>query len=84
MSMISEELRDKAYIYPQVAPLLRNAADTIEVLSEKAREPKQGEWISNHDGYWICSECGLRVLIYAKGNYCPNCGAKMKGAKDTE
>lgn len=24
-------------------------------------EPKQGEWISNHDGYWICPECGLRV-----------------------
>lgn len=42
----------------------------------------QGEWISNHDGYWVCSECGLRVLIYAKGNYCPNCGARMKGADD--
>lgn len=38
-----------------------------------------GEWISNHDGSWNCSECGLRVLIYAKGNFCPNCGARMKG-----
>ena len=38
-----------------------------------------GKWISNHDGSWNCSKCGLRVLIYAKGNYCPNCGAKMKG-----
>lgn len=42
----------------------------------------QGEWISNHDGSWNCSECGLRVLIYAKGNYCPNCGADMGGEKD--
>ena len=41
-----------------------------------------GKWISNHDGSWNCSECGLRVLIYAKGNYCPNCGAKMKGGVD--
>jgi len=40
----------------------------------------QGEWIPNHDGSWNCSECGLRVFIYAKGNYCPNCGARMKGA----
>ena len=40
--------------------------------------PKRGEWVSNHNGYWDCSECGLRVLIYAKGNFCPNCGADMR------
>ena len=44
---------------------------------------KYGEWISNHDGSWNCSECGLRVFIYAKGNFCPNCGADMRG-KDNE
>ena len=43
---------------------------------------QNGRWVSNHDGYWICSECGLRVLIYAKGNYCPNCGADMRGEDD--
>ena len=48
----------------------------IEVLSV---DRPNGEWISNHDGSWNCSECGLRVFIYAKGNYCPNCGARMKG-----
>ena len=42
-------------------------------------KPKEGEWISKHNGYWTCSECGLSFLFYAKGNYCPNCGAKMKG-----
>ena len=52
--------------------LLRSAADTIEALNRLT-----GEWISNHDGSWNCSECGLRVFIYAKGNYCPNCGARM-------
>jgi len=52
-----------------------------QLEADKADRP-QGKWISNHDGYWICSECGLRVLIYAKGNYCPNCGAQMKGAGD--
>lgn len=46
----------------------------IEALSDRPT----GKWISNHDGLWNCSECGLRVLIYAKGNYCPNCGARMK------
>ena len=53
--------------------LLCSAADTIEALNRPT-----GEWVSNHDGSWNCSECGLRVFIYAKGNYCPNCGAKMR------
>ena len=51
----------------------------IEALST---DRPQGYWISNHDGSWNCSECGLRVLIYAKGNYCHNCGADMGGEKD--
>ena len=52
-----------------------------ELMAMIADRP-QGEWVSNHDGSWNCSECGLRVFIYAKGNYCPNCGARMKGADD--
>ena len=49
----------------------------IEVI-----EPKRGEWISLHNGKWKCSECRIEVLIYAKGNFCPNCGADMRGIKD--
>lgn len=55
--------------------------EQIEALPSADR--LTGEWVSNHDGSWNCSECGLRVFIYAKGNYCPNCGAKMnKGGED--
>ena len=56
--------------------------DWIDKLPSADRP--QGEWVSNHDGSWNCSECGLRVFIYAKGNYCPNCGARMKGADDAQ
>ena len=51
----------------------------IEALST---DRPQGYWISNHDGSWNCSECGLRVLMYAKGNYCPNCGADMRNSSE--
>ena len=44
--------------------------------------PKRGEWINLHNGKWKCSECGIEVLIYAKGNFCPNCGAKMREEDD--
>ena len=54
-----------------------------KLLALPSADRLTGEWVSNHDGSWNCSECGLRVFIYAKGNYCPNCGAKMnKGGED--
>ena len=91
MSMISEqieELRLMAEMFVNGEPygnLLRRAAGTIEMLSEKAREPKRGEWIEQED-CWQCSECGDEYVlevdvkpIDAKMYYCPYCGARMKG-----
>lgn len=54
----------------------RNAS---EIANKLSADRPHGEWISNHDDSWNCSECGLRVFIYAKGNYCPNCGCDMRG-----
>ena len=102
MSMISEqieELRLMAEMFVNGEPygnLLMRAADTIEMLSEKAREPKCGEWIDKGwKGDWQfetdgrgncwyeykCSECGY-IKRGGKSNYCPNCGAYMRERKD--
>ena len=68
---------------------LLNFSDELDKVYEKLRNAPsvvpsraEGEWVSKHNGYWTCSECGLSFLFYAKGNYCPNCGAKMKGAEN--
>lgn len=52
--------------------------------------PKQseGHWIENEDDFWVmCSECGTEFLddqigIVNTYNYCPFCGAKMKGGEE--
>ena len=54
-------------------------APTIDAVSEM-----RGEWVDQHEnghGFWVgvCSQCGEEKLV---DNYCPNCGARMKGAED--
>lgn len=100
MSMISDlvdRLRIEAksmgtYGTDYMATLLTRSANTIETLSEKAREPKQGEWIDKGwHGDWQfetdgrgncwheyeCSECGFHKKG-DKSNYCEHCGADMR------
>ena len=100
MSMISEqieELRLMAEMFVNGEPygnLLRRAADTIEMLSEKVRADRpQGEWIDaeiplESGGAMPIQACSLcktfYPLAYTGGGhrFCPNCGAMMKGADD--
>ena len=46
------------------------------------RKQSKGEWISLEPeiGLFACSLCDHRILR-AECNYCPNCGAKMKGGE---
>ena len=59
----------------------------LDAPTVDAVEVVHGRWIPTYkvntwigiceiDGY-ICSECGRGSIV--KGNYCPNCGAKMDG-----
>jgi len=52
-------------------------------------EPQEGHWIRRGCGLDIeckCSVCGYKDFVephdtyWFKRNYCPNCGARMKGA----
>lgn len=60
------------------------------------RKQSEGEWIGEADGYadgelvydvWHCSECNHCIDDGTDDadllpNYCPNCGAKMKGGEE--
>ena len=52
---------------------------TLDVMNEISKLPsaeqKRGEWIVQ-DGAVRCSECGEPNM---KWNFCPNCGADMRG-----
>ena len=64
-----------------------DAADALETAEKRIEElmPKEGEWIDEQRGRWIYAKCNLCGKVQdARSNYCPNCGAKMKGANDGE
>ena len=53
-------------------------------------EPHEGHWIRTDCGLDVeckCSACGYKDFVsphdtyWFKRNYCPNCGAKMKGER---
>lgn len=73
----------------------RHDAETCEDFKNKAdyAEVKHGEWIKL-DGEWreqstnkplIIHQCSFCGTFYqnAPYNYCPHCGAKMDGRRDT-
>ena len=44
-------------------------------------ERPQGEWIANPLGDYVCNKCSWVVGKFER-NFCPNCGAKMKGGAE--
>lgn len=85
----AEELREQILKYgasmchsadrPQV-----NSNSAEEQIAETCDRPK-GEWVFNayintEKSWFICSKCGSSV--FHKSNYCPHCGADMRGDKD--
>lgn len=70
-------------------------AGFIKNLPPVTPQPKMGRWIVNEWDNISCSECGCTALydkvypgesvfgkaIRVKSNFCPTCGAKMKGSK---
>lgn len=52
---------------------------TIDAMSEV-----HGEWIKEGcaKGSEMCNQCGFIQFEGRVDNYCPNCGAHMKGADD--
>ena len=58
---------------------------TSDIDAMPTIEPKKGEWrLWDGPNWYICSECGaVRRQITFMEYYCPNCGARMENADDS-
>ena len=60
----------------------------IEDIEALPSARKKGKWRrrivdSGFNSDWVCSKCGYRWQYdYINFNFCPNCGADMRGEED--
>ena len=69
---------------PYIVGVMINAIDAMPTIEDR----KKGEWIKpkEHDHLLQCSECEYEVTIDMayEYNYCPLCGADMRGEYENE
>ena len=53
--------------------------DVADAPTADVRENVHGEWVETESVYYICSLCGDDS--YYESNFCPNCGADMRGSE---
>lgn len=55
-----------------------------DIPSADVRPVKRGKWKSENEYTLLCSQCGAYLWnnVSVKWNYCPNCGADMRGEND--
>ena len=72
----------------RIAELNTKCADLQSQINSMENEieeliPKDGEWLDEQRGRWIYAKCNLCGKVQdVRSNYCPNCGAKMKGEQE--
>ena len=73
---------------PQMSVIrIYEAVEILDAMPTVQPEPKEGHWIEEKIYRDViecnCSECGQLMTTAAtvRMNFCPNCGAKMKGER---
>jgi uncharacterized paraquat-inducible protein A len=84
---LNKEIKDR-FGYSSATAFVRNMQDLSQVevfkhimklieVAPTLEKRQPGEWLED-SGVIACSHCHT-IWLYRKTNYCPNCGAKMKG-----
>ena len=63
-------------------PLVVNSTFADAVKALPSADKPQGEWVGGRVGHspgYTCSICGYGVYPWNNTNFCPNCGADMRG-----
>ena len=73
--------------YTDPLNVLTEVRDRLKALPSAQPERKKGKWkrkiVDNgFNANWKCSGCGFEVMLESVYNFCPNCGADMRGEQN--
>lgn len=83
-----EKLEERYGVYSSECGVLAGAMKLLEIQPTIEPERKKGQWEMKPDPYGffeeipVCSECGCTTAMRKTYNFCPNCGADMRGEQD--
>ena len=94
--MKENELKHQKELAKDLAPIMssygqywRTELLASDLIKLGYRKQSVGEWLEIDDGVSIgdgkhleCSKCGVWKKDKQRSNFCPNCGAKMKGGAE--
>ena len=90
MKTIDRDLLIRKYIDTDIAKFNNSDVKIVlenlkqNILKMPTEDRPQGEWIIEQDEqghtYGKCTVCGMKQYA-GQLNYCPDCGAKMKGVR---
>ena len=61
--------------------LLLGRGDVLDILyALPSTDKPKGEWKKATESIWKCSLCN--AIMFTTSNYCPNCGAVMRGRSE--
>ena len=78
--------------YPVMAEQIKGvetAIKYVELIPPVTPKRKTGKWVNNIHDLPVCDQCGYMTPYdraiddYEYGNFCPNCGADMRGGEAT-
>ena len=76
------ELQTRLTLIDKCYPEITDCRDALKMAIEALEQQKTGHWIEFDRPWWQCSECGaVRENKTFMENFCPNCGADMRGEK---
>ena len=78
--MSTDEIAERA-LKASKQSMIKILHDMPSVTSARTK----GKWMTEHNkGYVQCSNCHTRVPFCKRSNFCPNCGADMRGEEDED
>lgn len=83
----SEDFNSKMMYVGSINALTAMEDGLSDIPAADVRPVVYGEWVKNEkqdkESISYCSACGYPVsLFWAESNFCPNCGADMRGKRN--